>query len=57
MKGLNDTKLILDYQEGPSDSFLINLIFFRTFRRLLFLKQDAGRTLFLEDRYSNWTLV
>ena len=36
----NDNKLIMNYQVGPSESFWINLISFRTFRRFLFQKPD-----------------
>ena len=32
LKVLNDTKLILNDQLGLSDSFMINLVSFRTFR-------------------------
>ena len=42
----DDTKLILNNQEGHSDSFRINLESIRTFRGLLFHKKMFGRELF-----------
>ena len=42
----DDTKLILNNQEGHSDSFRINLESIRTFRGLLFHKKGTGRVFF-----------
>ena len=51
LKVLNDTKVILNNQDGPLDSFRINLESFRTFRGLLFHKKHYWKRNFLEARY------